>query len=41
MSKYLCCKHKLNGVNSINQRDWTLKPNLFHANKLFFIEEGS
>ena len=41
MSKYLRCKHKITGINSISQRDWTLKPNLFYANKVILIEEGS
>ena len=41
---YLCCKSKLNGINFINHTDWTfqdgsLKPNLFHADKLHLIEE--
>ena len=44
INNYLYCKSKLNGINFINQIDWTLqdgslKPNLFYAAKLHFIEK--
>ena len=46
INNYLCCKSKLNGINFINHTDWTLpdgslKPNLFHVDKLHLIEEGN
>ena len=46
INNYLCYKSKSNGVNFINQTDWTLqdgslKPNLFYTDKLHIIEEGS
>ena len=42
VNKYLC--YNLNGINFINQTDWTLqdgslKPDLFYANKLHLIKK--